>query len=75
MPAVSPKTTRLVVKPTAGTPEDARTLARANLVDLKRKIEARLGGGRMNYTTRAHLEETAARINRALEAQWQVPVE
>ena len=30
----------LVVKPAAGTPEDATTMARANMIDLKERIDA-----------------------------------
>lgn len=62
---------RLVVRPQPGTPEDAVTLARADLVELQGRIERALGGGQTDYTSRAHLEETRARIRQALEAQVQ----
>ena len=62
---------RLVLKPPAGTPEDGVTLARADLVELGSRIERALSGGQMDYTNRAHLEETRARIRQALEAQLQ----
>ena len=53
----------------AGTPEDAVTLARADLVELQGKIDHTLGAGNLDYTNRAHLEESRARIRQALEAQ------
>lgn len=62
---------RLVVRPQPGTPEDAVTLARADLVELQGRIDRALGRGPMDYTSRAHLEETRARIRQALEAQVQ----
>jgi hypothetical protein len=62
---------RLVLKPEKGTPEDGVTLARADLTDLAGRIDRALGGDGLDYTTRAHLEETQARIRQALEAQMQ----
>jgi hypothetical protein len=62
---------RLVVRAPAGTPEDAVTLARADLVELGNRIDRSLGRGGLDYTTRAHLEETRARLRQALEAQLQ----
>jgi hypothetical protein len=74
---------RLVVKPTgapyftpssgqkpAGTtmpPADAITLARADLQILQGSIKKALSG--MDYISKAHLEESLARINAALNAQ------
>jgi hypothetical protein len=58
----------LVVRPVPGTPEDAGTLARANLTDLRTKIDAALKGPAPDAATRAHLEETRARIEAALTA-------
>jgi hypothetical protein len=57
-------------------PEDARTLARADLNALRRGIDRLLGpggrplppGARLDAVTQAHLEETRARIAAALEA-------
>lgn len=63
-----------MLRPEAGTPEDARTLARANLVDLRGKIDRPLSSARPDYTSRAQLEKTRARIERALEARLQAPV-
>jgi hypothetical protein len=50
-----------------GMPADARSLARADLVHLKGKIETALSGSQ-DHTTKAHLEETHARIVEALDA-------
>jgi hypothetical protein len=73
----------LVVQADPAAPEDARTLARADLLALRRGIDALLAatgrptpaGARLDATTVAHLDETRARINAALEAglQRQVP--
>jgi Met-zincin/Domain of unknown function (DUF5117) len=57
-------------------PEDARTLARADLLAIRRGIDAlvapggtaRPGAARLDAVTRAHLDETRARITAALEA-------
>ncbi len=49
-------------------PEDARTLARADLKKLNERIESALGRGTMDAYTQAHLDETQARIEAALEA-------
>jgi hypothetical protein len=61
-------------------PEDARTLARADLVAIRRGIDSVLGkvegpSARVDVITRAHLDETRARISAALEAgiQRQLP--
>ncbi|MFQ5664271.1 MAG: zinc-dependent metalloprotease [Terriglobia bacterium] len=62
---------RLLVKPANDTPQDAVTLARADLVELEQRIGRALSAGPLDYTTRAHLEETRARIRQALEAQLQ----
>ena len=58
----------LVLRPTYGTPEDARTLARADLQTIAAQIETRLAGSGLDAYSRAHLEETKARIEAALEA-------
>ncbi len=59
---------RLVVNPVRGAPEDASTLARADLVALKAAIDKTLSTPGPDTHTRAHLDETAARINAALKA-------
>ncbi len=58
----------LVLRPVPGTPEDARTLARADLQTIATQIETRLAGHALDAYSRAHLEETKARIEAALEA-------
>jgi len=51
-------------------PEDATTLARASLVRLQAKMRAKLAGkAALEPTTKAHLQECAARISTALAAQ------
>ena len=49
-------------------PEDARSLARANLVALDGNIESMLKESRLDAESRAHLDETRARIVAALDA-------
>ena len=60
-----------------GTPEDARTLARADLEVIRRGINTILGrpdsplppaGAQLDTVTRAHLRETRSRITAALDA-------
>ncbi len=70
----------LVVQADPAQPEDARTLARADLIELRRGIDRVLGpagrpAGAQDAVTRAHLDETRARITAALEAgmQRQIP--
>jgi hypothetical protein len=49
-------------------PEDATTLARASLSQIQSKVRATLVSGRaLDTTTRAHLQETQARIAAALD--------
>ena len=64
----------LVVRPAPGTPEDARSLGRADLRLLAGRIEARLESGGLDTYSRAHLEETQARIEAALDAdlEWRL---
>jgi Met-zincin/Domain of unknown function (DUF5117) len=51
-------------------PEDARTLARANLKQLNTALQERLKNSRtFDATNRAHLEETSDRIRKTLDAQ------
>ncbi|HKY32357.1 MAG TPA: zinc-dependent metalloprotease [Candidatus Polarisedimenticolia bacterium] len=59
----------MMVRPAPQAPEDAATMARANLSDLSKRIAASLGGTALDAATRAHLEETRARIEAALTAQ------
>src|SRR5262249_45578167 len=62
----------LVVNVDPAAPEDARTMARADLVAIRRGIDSVLSradrpGAPLDDTTRAHLDESRARINAALE--------
>jgi hypothetical protein len=61
----------LVVEPAAGTPEDARSLARATLVVLDHGLAHALEDDRadLDTYTRAHLADSRERIARALDAQ------
>src|SRR5215475_9679186 len=64
----------LVVRPSLDAPQDAGMMARANLGELRGKIDAALrgpAGSGLDAATRAHLEETRARIEAALNAQMQ----
>ncbi len=72
----------LAVQMDPACPEDARTLARADLLAIRRGIDAVVGpggrpaaGARLDDVTRAHLDETRARITAALDAglQRQLP--
>lgn len=62
---------RMIVSPLPDTPEDARTLARATLVDLAADLERALGqpGVELDPYTRAHLVDSKERITQALTAQ------
>jgi hypothetical protein len=51
-------------------------LARASLLDIQKRIQKALAAATVTETTtRAHLEETQARIASTLQAQIQKPVE
>ncbi|HYA98103.1 MAG TPA: zinc-dependent metalloprotease [Methylomirabilota bacterium] len=64
------------VPPTPRVPEDATTLARASLIGIQAKIKAALAAGKVtDPTTKAHLEETQARIAAALQAHVDKPAE
>jgi hypothetical protein len=62
------KLVELAVGPAAGVPADARTLARADLLEIRKGIDATLAAGKVDAMTRAHLDESKARINAALTA-------
>ncbi|MFB6247876.1 MAG: zinc-dependent metalloprotease [Salinibacter sp.] len=53
-------------------PEDVRSLARLELTELSDRIGQALDRDGLDRTTRAHLSETKARIDRALEASVRV---
>ena len=60
--------TEMVARRPEGLPGDARAAARAALVDLRGRIGTTLAGGGVDAITRAHLTESRARIDHALEA-------
>ena len=61
--------TRLLVQPADRTPADARSVARLQLKDLNRRLGTALAASRATDAyTRAHLEESRARIDKALTA-------
>jgi hypothetical protein len=61
---------RMVVNPIQGTPEDARALARASLLDLERALAHAVDDDRagLDAYTRAHFLDSRERTARALEA-------
>jgi len=59
---------RLVTDAPAGTPADARAVARMTLEDLGNDLRAALGSRDLDAYTRAHLNESRARVERALAA-------
>jgi hypothetical protein len=67
---------RLTLRNHGGIPEDATSLARASLTRIVENIEMKLKETKLaDVTSRAHLEETRARIRAALEAQVAKPPE
>ena len=70
-------TTWITISPLAGAdqvsvPEDVRSLARFELTQLSERISQTLNRYDLDPTTRAHLNETNARIERALEASLRI---
>lgn len=63
-----PAMTTLVVKPAARTPADARAVARRTLRDLDRRLGATATATTLNAYMTAHVEESRARIQKALSA-------
>lgn len=59
----------MLVTPGYGIPEDACTLVRTDLVDLKTSIEHIRSDAALDASTQAHLDETLARVDAALQAQ------
>jgi len=75
-PSASPVGIIIPLPPTPRPPEDATTLARASLVELQAKIRKALASRTLtDATSRAHLQETQARITQTLQAQIQKPPE
>jgi uncharacterized protein DUF4953/uncharacterized protein DUF5117 len=64
---------RMVVNPTVGTPDDARTVARMTLTDLSGRLGRALASTGLDDYTRAHYADSRARIAQALSAQVVVP--
>jgi hypothetical protein len=64
------KLVEILIKPQQGTPDEAQTMARADLVALQKEIDKTPKGG-MDDATKAHLDETRARIDAALKASIQ----
>jgi hypothetical protein len=60
--------TALVVKPAPRTPADARAVARRTLKDLDRRLATATASGTLNAYMAAHVEESRARIKKALDA-------
>jgi hypothetical protein len=54
-------------------PEDARSLARHDLTSLSRRVGQTMNLESLDTNTRAHLAESKARIDRALEASVTLP--
>ncbi len=75
-PPPSPVGIVIPASPIPRPPEDATTLARASLVSMQARARQALASGRVtDPTTKAHLDETQARIDAALKAQMDKPLE
>jgi len=61
--------TRMVVSPALGTPEDARSVARATLTELGGRLDRALAGAGLDAYTRAHYTDSRQRIRQVLNAQ------
>jgi len=53
-----------------GAPQEAATLARADLIDLKGRIGSALKAPAIDPATKAHLNESLSRIDQALDARY-----
>ena len=60
--------TALVVRPAPRTPADARAVARRTLRDLDRRLGTAAASGTLNAYMAAHVDESRARIQKALNA-------
>ncbi len=67
------KLIELLLKPQSGTPEDARTLARSDLLAIQKGAASSMKS-KLDDMTRAHLDETRARIDAALKESLQAQV-
>jgi hypothetical protein len=59
---------KLAADPSPGTPEDAVTLARADLKWISRVCASGMSSARLDPMTRAHLDETKDRVDAVLDA-------
>ncbi|NOT06637.1 MAG: zinc-dependent metalloprotease [Gemmatimonadales bacterium] len=63
--------TQILVQPADRTPADARSVARMQLKDLSRRLGTALAAGAtLDAYSRAHLDESKARIDKALNADY-----
>ena len=60
--------TALVVRPAPRTPADARAVARRTLKDLNQRLASASQSATLNTYMSAHIDESRARIQKALEA-------
>jgi hypothetical protein len=67
------KLAQIWLAPAAGTPYDAQSMARAELVDLKGSLATALSRSGLDEMTRAHLESLQDVVTRALGARQVVP--
>lgn len=65
--------TRMLVTPAIGTPEDARSVARATLRALDARLRRALSTPGLDEYTRDHFADSRAKIARALDARVVVP--
>ncbi len=63
-----------MLAPAAGTPNDARTLARHHLVWLDEQLAGALRRGGMDEATTANLEDIKNLVDRALAANAILPI-
>lgn len=61
------KLTNLLLRPDGKTPQDASSLSRMDLIAIRDDIEKALSEGELDVYSRAHLDETRARIELALK--------
>ncbi len=64
----------LMLSPSPTIPEDARSLARLHLKRILGRVESALGQSGLDDFSEAHLDETGARIERALNAEVSIEI-
>jgi len=67
------KLVQIWLAPEAGTPFDAQSMARAELVDLRANLKTALGRSNLDEMTSAHLASLQDVVSRALDARQMVP--